>query len=225
MLLLFTVIYTYGYAVKGIESCGCFGSLWTSIFDNVFVFYGKNIVLLVFSFLIYKKSEDLELPEEELKKTVIYLLLAVAIYQTGFRFMPMVKQSAGSESSLLIDKSVSDLDLDKHYVFSADSTYLVFVFSYSCPHCLNSIANINLYKENKKVSEIIFIPFGNMSDRLEFDTHFDLNGLRLEDNLASISNHIRAYPTTLFIKNNNVIFVKEGLMPSPMDFYRKNILK
>jgi len=225
MLVLFTIIYTYGYAIKGIESCGCFGGLWSNIFDIPLVFYSKNILLISLSFVVYKKSVTIVSSEDKLKRTIIYLLLAVAIYQSGFRFIPMHKHLPEMEHNLLIDKFVSDLGLDEIYSFSTDSTYIVFLFSYSCPHCINSIANINLYKDQNKVSEIIFIPYGNKVDRTEFDKNFNLKGYRLEDNLDSFSSIITGYPTTLFIKKNNVIFVKKGLMPSPMDFYKKNILK
>ena len=224
MLFFFTIFYSYFLFSKGIESCGCFGSLWQDFFDKPFVFYIKNTFLFILSLAIYNNTKDIETEDDKLKRNIIYLLLAVVIYQSGFSFMPMRSQSQEIEKHKLFNSSVIDLGLDEYYEFEADSSYIVFLFSYSCPHCVNSIANISLYKNQTNISEIIYVPFGTEESRREFDKYFNLNGVRFEDNIPQLSSLVKAFPTTVFIENNIVTFVEEGLMPSPLLFYgNKNI--
>lgn len=221
LVFFFTIIYTYGYFFKDVASCGCFGGLDNSVLDNPLMLYFKNIVLIVLSYFIYTTKSQINISEEKLRKVVVYLVLGFSIYLTGFKFKPIVYISKQTEN-VLIHQSIEKLNLKSVYNFSNDSTYLVFLFSYSCSHCLNSVTNVNLFKSNKYVDQVLFIPFGKEEGKLMFNKEFNLEGVKLENNISTISGITDVFPTTLFIRNNSVIFVHEGFIPSPLVFYRKN---
>jgi len=223
LVSFFTIAYSYGLLFKDITNCGCFGNLWTTIFDIPIVLYLKNFIILGISYIILKSKKQFDNVEIQLRRTVVYLIFASTIYLVGFKFNPIVYISNQKENTL-INETIEELSLDSVYPFSADSTYMVVIFSYGCPHCLNSIANANLYKKNNYVNQTIFIPYGNKEARKKFNKDFNLIGYRLNDNLNKISKIVKAFPTTLFIKNNNIIFVHEGFIPSPIIFFRKNKL-
>ncbi len=220
LILFFTIIYTYGLLVNDIRSCGCFGDLWENFFDQPIIFYSKNVILMTISYLIYYKYKMTKKDDEyKLKMIVIFTLTAFSIFLSGYTFEPY-RKIQNSKVSPWIGSSVDQLNLDELCEFSEDSVYMVFMFSYSCPHCLNSIANVNLYKQNNYVDNIIFLPIGNNLDKRKFDKNYKLLGLRFDEEETLIRPFCKVFPTSFFIKNKSIIFVKEGFIPSPLVFIK-----
>ncbi len=222
LILFFTIIYTYGLLIHNVESCGCFGSLWKDFFDKPIIFYSKNVFLLIISYLIYNKYRvEKEDSEYKLKIVIILVLTAFSIFVVAYTFEPYRTDEA-SDSNKWIGTTVDQLNLDELCEFSEDSVYMVFMFSYSCPHCLNSVANVNLFKQNNYVDNIIFLPVGNDLDKHMFDKNYKLSGIRFEEEENLIRPFCKVFPTTFFIKNKSVIFVKEGFVSAPLVFIKTN---
>lgn len=221
--IVFTTIFSYGFFIKGIESCGCFGNFWSDFLDKPTVVFTRNFILIIFSYIAlryYKPSIDNDL---KLKTVIIYAVTAFAIFISGYTYKSARKISS-VDNSKFINKTVDEIGLNQFYNFSNDSTYIAFIFSYSCPHCLNTVANINLYKEYNYIDNIIYLPVGSGQARAEFDNNFAINGVRIDSASEDISRISGVFPTILFVKNNNVIFVNEGVISAPMVFFRRNNL-
>jgi len=216
LLSFFTLIYAYGYAVKDIEDCGCFGS--TLQMSAIFVFI-RNIILIVFSILVYKKTEKEK--EDKFKKTVALVILGFGIFFTGNYFrLPANLEIIKPEEPELLHKDITKTEFGEYYNFDADSTYMVFAFSYSCPHCLNSIENAKRFNDLEKIDKQIFFSAGSQEAKEKFFNNFDIKDIPIFENRIS-SATVKSFPTTFIIKNNKIIFIYKGVLPSHFVFNRK----
>ena len=219
--ILFTLIFSYGYIFKNIESCGCFGSFLSKLLDTPIILYTKNTILIILSFIAYKYYNIQKDKDVKLKLTVISIITASAIFFAGFTFKPSLKIN-NTDIDKYLNKSTQKIGLEHFYKFSSDSTYIAIIFSYTCPHCLNTIANVNLFKENGYVDNIVYLPVGGGQAKIDFEKNYRIIGPRINGASAGISRISGTYPTILFIKNNSVIFVNEGFISAPLVFFRWN---
>lgn len=221
--IIFTLIYSYGYFIKGIESCGCFGNLWTNLLDRPIIVFCRNAILISLSLIAYKYSFTEKVDELKLKKFVIYSATAIAIFLCGYTFH-FPKNLRDNKQSKLINQSVDEIGLNKFYSYHTDSTYLTFIFTYNCFHCLNTTANVNLYKEHNYVDQLVYISIGNDEDKSNFLNNYHVNGQHIESTSEELAPITKEYPTILFIKNKKVIFVNKGAISAPLVFFKKNQL-
>jgi hypothetical protein len=216
LLSFFTLIYAYGYAVKDIEDCGCFGS--TLQMSAIFVFI-RNIILIVLSILVYKKTEKEK--EDKFKKTIALVVLGFGIFFTGNYFrLPANMNITELQEPELLHKDITKTEFGEYYNFDADSTYMVFAFSYSCPHCLNSIENAKRFNDLEKIDKQIFFSAGSQEAKEKFFNNFEIKDIPIFENRIS-STTVKSFPTTFIIKNNKIIFIYKGVLPSHFVFNRK----
>lgn len=218
--VIFTVVYSYGYFIKGIESCGCFGKLWTDILDKPIIVFCRNTLLIIFTIIAYRYSISDHLDELKLKKSVIYSVTVIALFLSGYTFH-FPSELKNYHKSKLINQSVDEIGLNKFYAYDADSTYLTFIFSYNCFHCLNTVANVNLYKEFNYIDQIIYISVGNEQNKMDFLNNYCIDGQLIESSSEELRSITTEYPTILFIKNKKVIFVNKGVISAPLVFFKK----
>ena len=223
-LILFTLIFSYGLFFKNIESCGCFGSFFSKLLDNPLALYIKNTILIALSFIAYKLSKNEKIKELNLKLIVISIITSFGIFFSGYTFKPSQEVNSVSIDRFL-NKTTAKVGLENFYKFSEDSTYIAVIFSYTCPHCLNTMANVNLFKESGYVDNIVYLPVGGGQAKIDFDKNYKIIGPRIDGASAGISRISGNYPTILFIKNNSVIFVNEGFIQAPLVFFRFNNLE
>jgi len=219
--ILFTAVFSYGYIIKNIESCGCFGNFLSNILDTPIILYSKNTVLIILSFIAYKYYNNSNEKDYKLKIVVISIITGFAIFFVGYTYKPSMEFNSPSSEKFL-NKSTVEIGLEHFYKFDNDSTYIAVIFSYTCPHCLNTMANINLFKESGYVDNIIYLPVGGGQAKLDFDKNYKIIGPKIDGASAGISRISGTYPTILFIKNNSVIFVNEGFISAPLVFFRWN---
>ncbi len=221
--VVFTILYSYGFLIKGIESCGCFGNFLSNFLDQPKVVFIRNILLILFCLVAYQTYENTSDQDLKLKKGIIYIVTICAIFISGYSYKSSVKISSLNKNKF-INKTVDEIGLNQFYTFSEDSTYITIIFSYSCIHCLNTIANLNLYKEYNYIDNIVFLPLGTEQAKDQFHKNYKLNGVLVNELPEDISQISSVYPTILFIKNNSVIFVNEGAISAPLVFFRRNDL-
>ena len=219
--IFFTGVFSYGYLINDIERCGCFGSVLSNFLDTPLVLYIKNIVLIILSFIAYKSYNINDKSNTALKIVIISIITGYALFIAGYTYKPTMRINSPNVEKFL-NKSTKEVGLDNFYQFSNDSTYIAIIFSYTCPHCLNTMANVNLFKESGYVDNIIYLPVGGGQAKKDFDKNYKIIGPRINKASASISRISGTYPTILFIKNNSVIFVNEGFLSAPLVFFRWN---
>ena len=216
LLSFFTLIYAYGYAVKDIEDCGCFGN--TLQMSAVFVFI-RNVILIILSILVYKKTEKEK--EDKFIKTVALIVLGFGIFFTGNYFrLPKNMSVLKPQEPELLHKDITKTEFGEHYNFDDDSTYMIFAFSYSCPHCLNSIENAKRYSDLEEIDKLIFFSAGSQESKEEFYNNFEIKNIPIFENRIS-SATVSSFPTTFIVRKDEIVFIYKGLLPSHFVFNRK----
>ena len=204
MVLSFTGVYIYGLAFHNIENCGCFGNI-RFLSSNPFAVLIRNAVLMFFLVLIYLHSNNSGKFNTYSYTATIIAICSVA-YMSGYSYN--IVDNNYNKTSISID--VSDL---KNYVsISPDSTYVIFAFTYSCPHCMNSIANLNNYVHSDGIDKVIGIAKENPYELENFINDFNPK-FEIKIFKNGIQSLTRDYPKTWVVKNNTIIAEISGELP------------
>jgi len=208
LLLLFTFIYSYGIIFKGVEDCGCFGKI--SVLNNLPVItFIRNGILLYMLIAIWKKGENIN----KLNQWIIgvfLMVLCLVSFMSGYTYRFVNKTTVKQKYKA---RAMVDTPLKEFITTSKDSTYLVFAFTYTCPHCLNSIENLKQYETSGVVDKVIGIAVENSVAEKQFKEIFKPE--------FSIKNYppkiffrlTNTFPTVYYIKNDSVMAVLSGELP------------
>lgn len=207
ILSIFTIVYLYGYIVLGIEDCGCFGKfniLSSSPTLNII----RNILLLIGLIVISKYNPEERSLLERSELVTMILILIVSSFLSGYSFK--VPSNKISIKKLHMGK------LNEFIQTSSDSTYFVFAFSYTCPHCLNSIANLNQYEKNGVADKVIGLAIRNDAyDKFKEYSTPEFTIIDCSNELLKLTSE---FPTGYYIKNNYIQAIVKGELPSAVLF-------
>jgi len=210
-----SLVYLYGMLFRGITSCGCFGPL-TWLNSKPWLTFTRNalMVALLIPSLFAPQSESF------ITKPVAVTMASVGViimFLCGFSFRTancILKDSYATYES----KVVADTKLTEYITINPDSSYFVFVFSYTCPFCQNSVANVNQYVTMGAVDKVIGLAVEDPKGRERFDRLFDVDfeiqeisewdALRLTDIL----------PAAFHIRHDTIINSYTGDVISPSLF-------
>jgi len=222
MLLVFTAAFTYGHFKSGITDCGCFGDLKVLPETASFV-YVRNAVLFalsLFAGLYYPFIRDKSM---NTKAFIILVLLLPVFFVTGLTFRTSLSFFRKPPQELLLNKNVNETPLHQYLQTVPDSTYFVFFYSYSCPHCMNSIENFKHFQRSGVVDNVIsFALTGddtikNAKYKDLFTENFGYLG-SLEIAFDSIKSFVKGVPLAFYIKNDTIKEVLHAELPSPVVF-------
>ena len=91
---------------------------------------------------------------------------------------------------------------------------MVFAFSYSCSHCMNSIENLKQYEKSGVVDKVIALTVNNNEKSEKFmklyEPNFEIKHIEKKD-FIKISN---SFPRSFFIENDTLQFTLSGELPS-----------
>lgn len=204
-----TTIYTYGLLFKKVKDCGCFGHISMLNTSPVFT-YIRNAILLLLLFVCWRKGSN----DAVINWKIISLFIPVTcigMFMCGYTFK-YSKQLKSSKKPAV--KALSETALGNLITASPDSTYLVFVFSYTCPHCMNSIGNLEQYEKFGIADKIIGLAIRNDEAEAEFrqifNPKFEIKNLSKNTALLITRNFPRSY----YIKHDSVQFEIAGELPS-----------
>lgn len=223
LLLIFTIAFTYAHFRNGINDCGCFGILKLNQQSPILT-YIRNFLLFGMSLFVFAKVSNENPSIENWKKYCIAVFFIPVIFVCGFTFhIPQgfykVRQHQYS------NKPIKETILSNYLHTSEDSTYLIYCFSYACPHCWNSIENYKSFKNSGVVDSIVAISLvsadtnSNFHDRNVFIEAFGTNLVNYELIIdEQIYEIIKFLPTAFYIENDTVKYIIESELPSPFIF-------
>ncbi len=218
-IVTITLIYLYLHFSLNLNTCNCFGKL--HILDsNIYFIIIRNVIILLI-LLILKNY----FTSEKYNKTQILILIPILTlsgFISGYTFI--APKTTNKHYSNNKNESINKYTISKIYNFDKDSTYMIALISYDCPHCINSIANANMYKNNI-VNQTIFVTNGSKDAESLFFKHYSLNGILLKNKPNIINELTHKYPTFIFISQKNIKFVIEGELPSPFVLNKSYIFK
>lgn len=216
LLCVFTIAFGYAYLNKGIENCGCLGTVLDTKVPAYLSFL-RNFLLMGICLVLWNKQANKTSKILQYKKYSLLFIGITTIVVSGFNFkVPSLKDK---KRHIFEGESISKTPLSKVVQFHKDSTYLVFIFTYQCPYCLQSIENLKKYETQGLSQKIICIsPKTSERIRTEFlsNAQFDLPIYELEtQEFLKIG---KSVPAILYIKNNKIQAGRLGKLLSPFAF-------
>lgn len=203
-IIIFTGIYLYGAIFHGIKDCGCFGSI--RILDrNPAIILCRNAILLYLSASICINGTD-KTGFNTQTCIITASVLCIAAFMSGYTYKHMKMPWKGNSPQTEYDK------LHNFVQTSADSTYLIFAFSYTCPHCLNSMANLKEYEPSGTVDKVIGLGIGNENEEKVFHSIFNpcFKIINCDKELLSLT---KEFPKAYYVKDNVVAMELSGELP------------
>ena len=212
-LIIVSIIFAYGVLEKGIEDCGCFG-IYSKLFANKpWITFIRNILFVIISIpiFLYKNTDTKHIWQKGL---ITIFVTATACFICG---LSMKKSYTLPKTSYAkIEKKTKTLEkLNEIYTFDKDSTYIVYLFSFSCQHCQNSFANVQQFQQFNVVDKIVGIA---IEDSTAMERFYRIYKPEIEiitipkDKMWNITNQL---PIGIFIKNNSIIKTEIGSITSP----------
>ena len=218
MVLTLSAIYAYGNIVVGIKDCGCFGHI-TFISKAPWIVYLRNALLFSGALYIFNKKTSNHTHVSPLVYCACVLVVFIGAFMCGKTFKWHTNKTWPSNKFESV--ALSQHALHNLVKTDPDSTYMVTVFSYTCPHCLNSIGNIEQYEKNGIVDRVIGVAVENPTAETEFynvfNPSFPINNYPFE----IISQLSVEFPISYFIKQDSIVGIMTGEVPSAYFFRHK----
>lgn len=216
LLMVFSIAFMYGHLVHGIEDCGCFGSLGQKM--PVWATYLRNIILMAFALYILMhepKRAATSLDKNRPSLFFLTVLMTIATFWTGYTWRPTTFfMNNFAQAHPLLGCEINQSPIGRYVQVANDSTYIIWVFSYSCGGCINSMENIKQYQD---VADR-FVPLAVTPDpdgRKRRLLQFPYDAIYVGDELSGF---IEILPTLLYVEDGKVKFVIEESVPSIYSF-------
>jgi uncharacterized membrane protein YphA (DoxX/SURF4 family) len=199
-----TGVYIYGLR-HGVEDCGCFGKFTLQNSSPTFTFVRNTILVYLLAAVWWRSETKLVLNKWNIMASLTFI--AVAAFMAGFTY-----DTSGDKPTPAKAIAMRDSKLREFVSTSCDSTYLVFAFSYTCPHCLNSIANLKEYESSGAVDRVIGLAMGDSIAEKRFVEIFKPNFsvINYSDELLRLTNE---FPTAYYIRNDSIVVQSSGEIP------------
>lgn len=205
-----SVVYLYGLLSRGITDCGCFGTLaWLN--TKPWLTFTRNALLVAFlvpSLLSSQHGTPLTAP----LLAFMSAIGVIAMFMCGFSFRGA---ECLQKRSAFQPKPLSESRLSDFVTCDADSTYLVFAFSYGCPYCQNSIGNVNQYLSMGAVDRVIGLAVEDAAARERFQRLFDVNFEIREIPQLAMMQLTTTLPTAYYIRRDSIVMQYSGMVFSP----------
>jgi len=220
LLLVFTGAFFYGNVVHGVQDCGCFGNL-DFMKMPAWATYLRNVLLLGLLLLGWDSRKE---KPSAVAVGIWVLGVAAGLFFSGYTFtLPQHYQDRVSSKHPLIGTNIQGTPLSQFVQTSPDSTYTLFVFSYSCTACVNSMPNMMEYQDPAICDKVIGLTVSPDEDGVGSYYHFPFQLIPVGDALGHFTHTI---PTLLYIQDNKIKFIIEGRIPSSYwfrSFYLENL--
>ncbi|MDR2962639.1 MAG: DoxX family membrane protein [Bacteroidales bacterium] len=208
LVAMFTLVYAYGVLFHGVEDCGCFGTI-SFLNSSPLVTFVRNAVLLYLLIAVWRKGEN-KSSANVWAVAAIILALTITAFMTGYTFRKM-RTSHNQENFKA--QAIEHSELRNFVQTSKDSTYFVFVFSYSCPHCLNSIANLKEYERAGVVDRVIALALGDSIQEKKFAEVFQPN-FTIINHSKELLKLTNSFPKSFIVRNDSIVREIAGELPS-----------
>ena len=213
-LIVVSAIFAYGTLALGIEDCGCFGALSRLYTGKPWMTFARNGVFLLISVpaWIYP-AKDYE--NHQLPKLIASLITAsAACFICGLAMhrtfdLPDISSTKFDTRNQTMEK------LCNIYPFSSDSTYVVYLFSFSCVHCQNSFANVQQFEQLHLADKVLGIAMDDAEAQERFYRIYQpqISIMSIpHDTMTQITGQL---PVLLLIKDNRIESVESGSVTSP----------
>ncbi len=222
LLIIFTLAFAYAHFAKGVDNCGCFGSMNQSSMPP-FLSFIRNFILIIIALIVSLKYPNQESSFSLWKKYIIVIIMSVSIFIAGYTFLMPSFNKKNPGTMDFQSKDIKNTEFSKYIKTSTDSTYMIFCFSYSCPHCWNSIENLRQFIKSNTVDRVITFATGDKDSKKFFIDNFKPDFLINELPYDSIKKLTKAFPTAYYVEHDTIKYIIPSVLPSSVTF-KKEIL-
>ncbi|MBR1877650.1 MAG: DoxX family membrane protein [Paludibacteraceae bacterium] len=218
MLVIFTCAFLYGWLENDITDCGCFG-YYLPIPSSPTLTFIRNVLLILLLIWTYYHATEYTQTIEQWEKTTIYTIMFSATFVAGMSYKPFAftKHRHPYENQL-----ITDTPLGSYTTAEQGDSELIFFFSYSCPHCINSMENFKAWGATNAVDNpvayVVVDSTNTHIDSLRNLFRFRYPSIQVRELNIDSTKFIDAYPSAFLIKNDTIQYVIIGELPSPYLF-------
>lgn len=235
LLVFFTLIFTYGHFTQSISDCGCFGGV-DFLKMSPATFYIRNGLLITLSFYLYSSVKEIKNEKKFSVAQIIglslILLVAATFVVLKSNLGDYLKERPYDKSTVLeyhnkefVGKSIQETLLNNYVTTSEDSTYLVFIFSYKCPHCLSSSILLKDYIKSNRIDQVIGLTKGTRAEKRFFDENINPQFTYKQLRYIEMSELTPFFPVTFYVENDTIQFAIKGALPDYKKFEAKYLKK
>lgn len=216
LLLIFTGAFTYAWLANGITDCGCFGN-YMPVPSSPLITYIRNIVLLVLLGIVYFRGTGIQ-SVENWKRVTIYTIMFTATFVAGMTYKPFafIEHKHPFEQ-----RPISQTNL-KEYNQQVVGSSLIMFFSYSCPHCINSMENFKAWQSTETVENtlayVVVDSTNTNTDSLRMVFMQRYPSLEIHEVEKDRVDFVEAFPTSFVVRNDTIKHVIVGELLSPYLF-------
>lgn len=212
-LVIVSAIFAYGVLAKGIQDCGCFGFFSKFFTGKPWVTFVRNTLFVAISIpAILDSNREVRYIYPKVCLTIV--VVAIACFICGLSMsksykLPKISQVKSNNRSKVMEK------LNEIYSFNSDSTYVVYLFSFTCPHCQNSFANVQQFQQFNVADKVVGIAVEDQEAKERFyriyNPKIDIITIPRE-RMEQITNQL---PIAMSIKENSIQKAEVGFITSP----------
>jgi uncharacterized membrane protein YphA (DoxX/SURF4 family) len=225
LLTIFTALFAFAHFKYGVNNCGCFGTLHTNLSPTISFF--RNFILMLMSLIVWINDYkligfDLVHPSNW-KKYLIITVMCISIFTAGFTYKTPYFLRNKFKIHEFQGQNIKNTNLAKYIKTSPDSTYLIFCFSYTCPHCWNSIENLRQYKITNTANIMALGALGtDEKNKDDFNNDFKPDFKIKDISINEMSKLTDLYPTAFYIEHDTIKIIIKSELPSPFVFQKLN---
>ena len=208
--IFFTLGFTYAFFFRGIEDCGCMGSL---VQASPSISFTRNILLIIGCAWIYRDGENTDTRTKGWKKLIVYIVGGISLYLAGYTLGNPLVQKDKIKVGEQINRTIFQCFENK---ISAD-TCVVFIFRPECDHCWNTTENVKSIKRTHGFANVIGITYSDV-DTSQYMKEMEPNFEVLKYPNTDLYNYIVGVPVLLILDRGKVIkrFDAEEIPCGPM---------
>ena len=212
-LVIVSAIFAYGVLAKGIQDCGCFGVFSKLFTGKPWVTFVRNALFVAISIpAILDSNRKVRYVYPKICLTLVVAAMACFVCGLSMRKsykLPKISQVKPNNRSKVMEK------LNEIYSFNSDSTYVVYLFSFTCPHCQNSFANVQQFQQFNVADKVIGIAVEDQEAQERFyriyKPEIDIITIPKEQ-MEQITNQL---PIGMSIRENSIKKTEVGFITSP----------
>jgi len=212
-----SLAYLYGQLFIDVTpDCGCFGH-FEFLNTPPLLTYLRNLILIGILLFIFLNSDNSRKTIDLSEMIVMFCILSAVCFVTGYTF----REATRDEGTQFITEgkgvniNVENTVLSEFLTLSKDSTYLIFAFTYGCPHCINSIENLRQYERLGVVDRVIAIThYVDPATTKWFEENFNPNFQILSFPPEQFFRLINRFPISYYVRNNVIKMEIRGVLPS-----------
>lgn len=223
LLVFFTLIFTYGHFTQNISDCGCFGGV-DFLKMSPAAFFIRNGLLITLSVYLYLSVKEINSEKKFSVSQIIglCLILAVAAIFVGLKsdLSDYLKERPYNRASILkyhniefVGKNINETLLANYITTSEDSTYLIFIFSYKCPHCLSSSILLKDYIKGNRIDKVIGLTKGTRAEKRFYDENINPQFTYKQLRYIEMSELTPFFPISFYVENDTIQFLVKGALP------------